>query len=85
MKLIFLSILLCLVLVTGGMAQDADRPYEGVTLNFFYFPLTYIVGLQPLVPEFEEMTGMTVEFELLEEQASVQKAQLELGGWRWQL
>ncbi len=71
-----LALLLCIVLVSGVAAQD--RPFEGVTLNFFYFPLTYISGLQPLVPEFEEATGMTVEFELLEEQASVQKAQLEL-------
>ncbi len=78
MKRKVFSILICLMLITVGMAQESDRPYEGVTLNFFYFPLTYISGLEPLVPEFEEMTGMNIEFELLEEQASVQKAQLEL-------
>ena len=44
MKLKVISLLLCLMLISGVMAQDADRPYEGVTLNFFYFPLTYIVG-----------------------------------------
>ncbi|MCY3832793.1 MAG: sugar ABC transporter substrate-binding protein [Chloroflexi bacterium] len=78
MKLKILVIILCLVLVTGVGAQEGDRPYEGTTLNLFYFPITYIVGLEELLPEFEEATGMTVEFELLEEQASVQKAQLEL-------
>ena len=78
MKIKIFAILLCLMLVTSGMAQDNDRPYEGTTLNLFYFHLTYIDGLLPLLPEFEEQTGITVEFELLEEQASVQKAQLEL-------
>ena len=37
MKLKVFAILLCLMLVTSGMAQDSDRPYEGITLNSLLF------------------------------------------------
>ena len=43
-----------------------------------YFSMTYTDGLMALLPEFEEMTGIHVEMELLDEQGAVQKAQLEL-------
>ena len=35
-------------------------------------------GLKELEPEFEELTGISVEFELLDEEGSVRKTQLEL-------
>lgn len=59
---------------TGGDA----RQFEGTELNLLYFAMTYTDGLQQLLPEFEEETGIKVNFELLDEQASVQKTQLEL-------
>ena len=65
---------------SAGDAADANgaRQFEGTELNLLYFAMTYTNGLQELLPEFEEETGIKVNFELLDEQASVQKTQLEL-------
>ena len=52
---------------------EGERPYEGTELNFLYFAMTFTNGLVELLPEFEAETGIKVNMELLEEQASVQK------------
>ena len=72
------AVILCTVLVTNVMGQSDERPFDGTTLNFLYFPISFVAGLEAMLPEFEEQTGIQVEFELLDEQGSVQKTQLEL-------
>ena len=73
-----LTILLCLMLIVPAMGQSDDKPYEGTSLNFIYIKGAYTNGLEELAPKFEEMTGINVEFELLSEEDSVRKVQLEL-------
>ncbi len=59
-------------------AADDARAYEGTELNLLYFAMTYTDGLNEVLAEFEEETGIKVNIELLDEQSSVQKTQLEL-------
>ena len=73
-----LAILLCTALVIPVMGQSDDKPYEGTNLNFLYGATAFLNGLKELEPEFEELTGISVEFELLDEEGSVRKTQLEL-------
>lgn len=73
-----LALLLCTALVIPVMSQSDDKPYEGTSLNFLYIAGGFTNGLKELEPEFEELTGISVEFELLDEEGSVRKAQLEL-------
>ena len=73
-----LALLLCAALVIPVMSQSDDKPYEGTSLNFLYIAGGFTNGLKDLEPEFEELTGISVEFELLDEEGSVRKAQLEL-------
>lgn len=73
-----LALLLCPLLVIPVMSQSDDKPYEGTSLNFLYIAGGFTNGLKDLEPEFEELTGISVEFELLDEEGSVRKAQLEL-------
>ena len=73
-----LAILLCAALVIPVMSQSDDKPYEGTSLNFLYLATAFTNGLKELEPEFEELTGISVEFELLDEEGSVRKTQLEL-------
>lgn len=72
------AIILCASLITGVMGQSDDKPYEGTSLNFLYLATAFTNGLKELEPEFEELTGISVEFELLDEEGSVRKTQLEL-------
>ena len=68
----------CTLLVTNVMGQSDVKPYEGTTLNFLYLATAFTNGLKELEPEFQELTGISVEFELLDEEGSVRKTQLEL-------
>ena len=70
MKFRLFAALICLTLISTAMAQGTDddaRQFEGTTLNFLYFPISFVGGLEDMVPEFEELTGINVEFELLDE------------------
>lgn len=48
-----------LTVVAAGPLQAADRPYEGVELNFLILS-GHRAGLDELLPEFEKETGMKV-------------------------
>ncbi|PZX12871.1 multiple sugar transport system substrate-binding protein/sorbitol/mannitol transport system substrate-binding protein [Palleronia aestuarii] len=64
--------------VAGATAQDADmRQFEGTELDMLYAEISFIPGLRELLPDFEEMTGITVNIETLSEGAARQKAQIE--------
>ena len=61
-----------------AQAQAVDmRQFEGTTLDLLYAEISFLPGLKQLVPEFEELTGITVNIETLAEAAARQKAQVE--------
>ena len=60
-------------------AKADEKPYEGTSLNFLYLATAFTNGLKELEPEFEALTGISVEFELLDEEGSVRKTQLGIG------
>lgn len=64
--------------IAGASAQERDmRQFAGTTLDVFYAEISFIPGLKQLLPEFEEMTGITVNIETQSEGAARQKAQVE--------
>ena len=74
-----LSFFVALLSVLGAVfAQDDMRRFEGAELNFIYFEQPYTQGLADVLPEFEDMTGITVNIETLGEAAAYQKIELEL-------
>ena len=63
--------------IAGASAQERDmRQFAGTTLDVFYAEISFIPGLKQLLPEFEEMTGITVNIETQSEGAARQKAQV---------
>ena len=72
-------VITALLLLASSYAQDADmRQFDGTTLNLLYFELPYLRGVEELLPEFTEQTGINVNFEFLSETAAYQKIQFEL-------
>jgi multiple sugar transport system substrate-binding protein len=81
-------ILICsFSLLTAGGEQDkaaADvsgdpwKAYSGAEINVLGFNITYIEGLEPLLGEFEEKTGIKVNFDLFNEEIAHQKVRTEL-------
>jgi len=79
-------VLVVLVLFTASMAfaaggavsEDPWRAYEGTQLNVIGFNITYIEGLEPLLKEFEEKTGIKVNLDLFNEETAHQKVRIEL-------
>ncbi len=64
--------------VATATAQERDmRQFEGTTLDLLYAEISFIPGLKQLLPEFEELTGITVNIETQSEGAARQKAQVE--------
>lgn len=88
----FTAVALVLLVVTGALfagggkespseqaaSEDPWRAYEGTELNVLGFNITYIDGLQPLVSDFEERTGITVNFDLYNEEVAHQNVRTEL-------
>ncbi len=56
------------------------RGAEGTTLNLLQTPHPYQQSLQPLLPEFTELTGITVNADLVPEAAYFTKLNTELAG-----
>lgn len=59
-------------------SEDPWRAFEGTELNVLGFNITYIEGLEPLLSEFEEKTGISVNFDLFNEEVAHQKVRQEL-------
>lgn len=61
----------------AGESYD-PRAYEGESLNFLMIEHPFVESLRPLLPEFEELTGITVNLEVLNEQQGFDKLQADL-------
>jgi len=70
-KVLFVSILLAFLLTTVAYAQDytfatyTQKPYEGQTINVAMVGEPRSDALKKLLPEFEELTGIKVNLEIL--------------------
>jgi multiple sugar transport system substrate-binding protein len=77
LKKTWIVILLVLMLLLGTIVTAQDdidwRQFEGTTLNALLISHPFVDSLQPLLAEFEELTGMTVQLEVLAEQAGFEK------------
>lgn len=77
MKKSLVALLLCLamLLAMGGMAaaEDPLRAYEGVTINAMLEGHPSSNAIKQLVPEFEEVTGIKVNCEILPYEEMPQK------------
>jgi multiple sugar transport system substrate-binding protein len=70
----------------GALAQDASAPassfdwqrFAGQEITIVATQNPWQAALEPLIPEFQELTGMTVNFESLPEQQFRQRLQVEL-------
>ncbi|MBK8022828.1 MAG: sugar ABC transporter substrate-binding protein [Chloroflexi bacterium] len=74
-KLGVLGLVVALLLGAAVSAQDDIdwRQFEGTTLNALLISHPFVDSLQPLVPEFEALTGITVTTEVLAEQPGFEK------------
>lgn len=72
---------------TGGQQPGSDiRPgeqydpkaFEGSTIRFLMIEHPFVESLRPLLPEFEQQTGIKVELEVLNEQQGFDKLQADL-------
>lgn len=91
----FLALFLCLLMIfamaacgqttqdTTDTADDAQqteaKPYDGVTLRVILATHDWTTAIEPKLPEFEEATGMKVEFEVYPENQLSDKLNVELG------
>jgi ABC-type glycerol-3-phosphate transport system substrate-binding protein len=62
----------------AAQAADGDKPYAGTELTAIYTQMPYMAGLNTLLPEFQEKTGIRVRIETMSEDAASRKARLEL-------
>lgn len=69
---------LTLGLAAAAHAEIDYKKYDGTTLNLVYHSATFLPGLEKLLPEFEELTGIKVNIDTLSEASAMQKVQLEL-------
>jgi multiple sugar transport system substrate-binding protein len=66
-------------LVAASKEADIDwRQFEGTTLDALVVKHWWTDAIEPLLPEFEELTGITVKFDTLSEDTYFQKAVTEL-------
>ena len=66
-------------LITASKQADIDwRQFEGTTLNALVVKHWWTDAIEPLLPEFEALSGMTVKFDTLSEDTYFQKAVTEL-------
>ncbi|MDD6888291.1 MAG: sugar ABC transporter substrate-binding protein [bacterium] len=63
----------------GETEPDADKPYAGVTLRVILATHDWTSAIEPKLAEFEEATGMKVEFEVYPENQLSDKLNVELG------
>lgn len=71
--------------LTGPRAAAADvappsKRFAGTTIRVSMFDTAFPRGLEKLLPQFAELTGIKVDFELLGFTVFVQRADLELSG-----
>ncbi len=78
----FLAAALALRPVHGTTAEGSklSRRFAGTTLRVSMFDTAFPRGLEKLLPQFTELTGIMVELELLGFSVFVQRADLELSG-----
>ncbi len=60
LSLLSVALLLALVLNLAPVSAQDDKPYAGTTITFAAQFHPSVDGLKPLIPEFEEATGITV-------------------------
>ena len=74
-----LSVLLvmAMVLAVGISAAAADQPYAGTTIRVLFSNHPWTDAIRPLLPEFEELTGIKVQAESLFEDQLTQKLLVE--------
>lgn len=74
-----LSVLLvmAMVLAVGISAAAADLPYAGTTIRVLFSNHPWTDAIRPLLPEFEELTGIKVQAESLFEDQLTQKLLVE--------
>ena len=64
---------------TAAVPQEFDwKQQEGNSVNVLLVSHQFVEALKPLVPEFEEMTGMTVNLDVLAEQPAFEKLLADL-------
>ncbi len=69
----------CVGFASSAMAQGANwRAHEGTELRLLMVNHWWTSALEPLVPQFEELTGMKVTFDVFTEDNYFQKAAVEL-------
>lgn len=59
-------------------AQYDPRAFEGESIRLLFIEHPFVSTVQPLIPEFEELTGITVNVEVLSEQQGFDKLQADL-------
>ncbi len=69
-------------LFAGGEKEvplmDTGKAYSGTTLSVLMLEQAYTAGIEELLPEFEELTGIKVEIEKMAQGAVIQKIGIEL-------
>jgi len=60
-----------------GEAYD-PRAFEGSSINLLLIEHPFVSALEPLIPEFEELTGIDVSYEVFSEQQGFDKLQADL-------
>lgn len=80
MKKLF-SALLVLVLILGSCTAFAqeEKPYAGVTLNVLDVSYGATNAMKAYIADFEELTGIKVNFEVVEHASLTTKQEMELG------
>lgn len=63
---------------TPNNSVDADKPYAGTTIRFLASNHSWADTVEPLLPEFEEKTGIKVNIEKFELNQTAEKATIEL-------
>ena len=64
---------------TAAVSYEFDwKQQEGSSVNVLLVSHQFVDALKPLVPEFEEMTGITVSLDVLAEQAAFEKLLADL-------
>lgn len=61
----------------AGEAYD-PRAYEGSSLNLLLIEHPFVAAMEPMIPEFEAMTGIDVNIEVFSEQQGFDKLQADL-------
>src|SRR5690554_6179872 len=68
---------MAMVLAVGISAAAADQPYAGTTIRVLFSNHPWTDAIRPLLPEFEELTGIKVQAESLFEDQLTQKLLVE--------